>query len=132
MLSAMRGPTSSTFCNSSTLGLFEGFHRSEVLGQKLRGALADHADAQAVDHALQRQLLRVFDFVENVLRRLVAHALQAEQIVFGELVDVGDVLHQAAFGELRDQRVAHAVNIHDAARGEVQDGSEQFGRDSWH
>ena len=45
---------------------------------------------------------------------------------FRQVVDVGNVLDQAALDQLCDQRFAHAVDVHDAARGEVQNGSEQF------
>ena len=88
MLAAMRGPTSSTclqfgqaffgirLCGS----LNQRIHRSEVLRQKFRGALAHEAHAEPEQHALQRQFFRSLDFIENVLRRLVAHALQREQV----------------------------------------------------
>ena len=97
-----------------------------MLGQELRRALADHANSEAVDDALERQLLRIFNLVENVLRRLVGEALQTQQILLGEVVDVSDVLDQAAIDELHDQRFAHAVNIHHTARREVQNRAEQF------
>ena len=71
-----------------------------MLGEELRRALANHSNAETVDHSLQRQLLRGFDLIENILRGFIAHALQAEQVGFRQFVDVGDILHQAALGKL--------------------------------
>ena len=108
-------------------GAGQGFHRSEMLGQELRRAFAHHPNSQSVDHSLQWQLLRIFDLVENVLRRLIGEALQAQQIFLREVINVGDILDQSFFNQLVDERFAHAVDIHDAARGEMQNRSQQFG-----
>ena len=85
-----------------------------MLGQELRRALTDKTDAKTVDHAFQRQLLRALDFIQNILRGLFAHAFELQQIGLSQFVNVGDVFHHAALGKLIDQRVAYAVNIHDA------------------
>ena len=69
-----------------------------------------------------------FDLVENVLRRLLAHAFEREQLVEREGVDVGDGFHQPTIDELVDERVAHALDVHHAARGEVQDALAQLRR----
>src|SRR5580704_13049071 len=95
--------------------------------QELRRAFADETDAEAVDHALEGQLLGAFDLIENVLGGFVAHPIERQQVFFGQLVDIGDVLYQLAVGELSDQSVSQAINVHDAARREVQDGLTEFG-----
>ena len=94
----------------------------------MRRALADEANSQSVNHPLQRQLLRVLDLAQNVLRRLLAHALQLEQFVFRQAVEIGDVFHQPGFDQLIDQRVAHAIDVHHPARGEVANALAQLGR----
>ena len=38
-------------------GIHQRIHRTEMLSQKLRRAFAHEANAEAVDHALQRQFL---------------------------------------------------------------------------
>ena len=45
-----------------------------------------------------------------------------------EIVDVRHAFHQASIDELLDQRLAHSVDVHDAARREVQDRFFQAGR----
>ena len=94
----------------------------------MRCAFANKADAQAIDHPLQSQLLGIFNFLQYIFRRLVAHALEAEQLAFRQLVNVGNIFHHALVCELRDQRVAHAVNVHHSPRGEMQNRLSQFGR----
>ncbi len=99
-----------------------------MLSQEFGGALADEADAQSINHAFQRQLAAGGDLVEHVLGGLFAHALELQEVVAGEAIEVGDVLDHAAVGELVDQSVAHALDVHYSARGEVEDGFAQLGR----
>ena len=53
------------------------------------------------------------------------------KLLFGEIVKIGDALHHAAIHQLIHQRIAHAIDIHHAARGEVQNGFLQPRRDNW-
>src|SRR3984885_7451926 len=98
-----------------------------MLGQKLRRSLTHHANTETVDHAFQGQYLRILDLVQNVLCGFISHALEAEQISLGKLVNVGNVLHEPALGKLIYQRVSHAVDIHYSTRSKMQDGLPQFG-----
>ena len=58
--------------------------------------------------------------------QIFAHPLEFEQIRFGELVNIGYVLDQAAIAKLVHQSITQAVNVHHTARGEVQDGLAQL------
>src|SRR5690349_15856908 len=108
-------------------GLHHRVERAKVLRQEFSGALAHEADAQAVDNALQREFARRLNFVENVLGGLVAHALKFQQVQLGEAVNVGDILHQPAFRELIDQRIAHAFDVHDRTGSKVENAFAKLG-----
>ena len=57
----------------------------------------------------------------NVGRRFRPHAVQRHQLLERQIVQIRHALHQAAVHQLIDQRVAHAIDIHHAARSEMQD-----------
>ena len=57
-----------------------------MLGQKLSGALTNKAYSEAVDYALERQLLGTLDLIKNILSRLIAHAFELEQVGLRQLV----------------------------------------------
>ena len=58
---------------------------------------------------------------------LSAKRSRLSRVGFRQLVNVGNILHQPALGQLRNQRVPHAIDIHHSARGEVQNRSQQLG-----
>jgi hypothetical protein len=64
--------------------------------------------------------LGVLDIAQNVGGRFGAHALQREQLLGGERIQIGHAVGQAAIHQLIHQRLAHAIDIHHAARGEMQ------------
>src|SRR5215472_11420940 len=99
-----------------------------MFSQELRRPLTHKTDSQAEDHALQRQLSRLLDFGKQVLGGLVPNPFEGQRLGFVQLVDVGDVFDQPAVGQLVDQGLAHAFNIHHRAGGEVKNGFPQFGR----
>ena len=107
-----------------------GFHdrvqRAEMLRQKLCGALANKPCPQTVNDALKRKPLGGFDLRQHVFRRLLAHALELQQVVFCQLVEIGDILDQASFGKLIYQGIAEAVDIHDVTRGKMQNRALQL------
>src|SRR6185312_2309979 len=86
-----------------------------------RGAFAHERDAQAVEYARQRRAARRVDIGENLLGRLLAHALERHQVVEFQIVKIGNVLYQAFAHQLIHQRFAHPVDVHYAARGPMQD-----------
>ena len=86
-----------------------------MFGQELCCTFSDKADAQAIYDSLQRQLLGIFNFSQNILCRLGAHAIETQQLILCHLVNISNVFHHAFLGELRNQRVAHAINVHHSA-----------------
>ncbi len=102
-------------------GRGELFHRAEMRGEKLRGALADEANADAVDQALEAVLFAGGDFVEQILRGFFGHALEIGERFEIELVEIGEILHQILFDELVDDFFAEAVDIHGVAAGKMQE-----------
>ncbi len=59
---------------------------------------------------------------QQVLRRLLAHALQRQQAGQAEPVQVRQGLDDAGVHQLVDQLLAQALDVHRAALGEVQQG----------
>src|SRR5438445_621292 len=87
------------------------------------GDLLPHArDAQGVDETLELALSRTLNAFEYVLRGLLRHALEAREGLDIQAVQVGRAFHQVALDELVDQLLAQALDIHGAARGEMQQG----------
>src|SRR3989454_746811 len=87
------------------------------------GDLLPHArDAQGVDETLELALSRTLNAFEYVLRGLLRHALEAREGLDIQAVQVGGAFHQVALDELVDQLLAQALDIHGAARGEMQQG----------
>jgi hypothetical protein len=94
-------------------------HIAECIRQELRRSLADKRDAQAIQDPRQRLLPRRFDILQKLLGRFLAHALQRDQIVERQPVEIGDVLDQSAVDQLRYQGLPHSVDIHNTPRGEM-------------
>src|SRR6266404_5214545 len=106
--------------------LHDRVDRSEIFSKELRRALADKPYTQTKNYAFERQLFGSLNFSEHILCRLLAHALEFQQIVLSETVKVSDILHHAALGKLVHKSVAEPVNVHDVARGEMQNRSLEF------
>ena len=81
MLWATLGPTSSAFCNSSSLGCGDLVQIAKIFCQKLRGALADKRNSQSIQDPRQRRLARRVDILEDFLGRFLAHALEPHQLL---------------------------------------------------
>ena len=71
-------------------------HAAEVPRQRLRRDLAHVAHAQAEEDAREPLLFGRLDAVQQVLRGLLLEALQRQQLLFGQRVDVAHVVHHAA------------------------------------
>ncbi len=91
-------------------------------GQVLGGGFADIADAQRVDQPRQRGVLRCLDGGDDILRRLLAHAIEAGQRRGVQPVEVSGALHPVAIDQLIHQLLAEALDVQRAARSEVQNG----------
>ena len=61
--------------------------------------------------------------VDHVLRALLAHALEAGDLLGGEVVEIGHVFHEALRHELVDERLAEVIDRHRRAAREVEDAA---------
>jgi hypothetical protein len=93
---------------------------AEVPRQVLRRRLADMADAEAVEEPSQRRGAAAGDPGDEVGRALLAHPLEALQLLLRQGVDVGERAHQAAVHQLVDHLLAQALDVEGAAAGEVE------------
>ena len=118
MAAATSGPTSRTAVSSSSDAAISAVERPEVLRQRRGGRLAHLADAERDEEAGQRGLLAALELRQQVLGRLLAHALEADQRRLVEVVEIGEVAHQAALDQLVDQLLAEPLDVHRAARPE--------------
>src|SRR5207253_8118991 len=64
-------------------------------------------------------LFRALERGEQVVDRLVAHALQREPLLAGQRVEIGGRLDQPALDQLRAGLVAETLDVHRPPRGEV-------------
>ena len=98
----------------------DGVELSEVPGDVFRGDFPDIADSQRVDEPRERRLAALLDRGDHVRRRLLGHAVELRQLGEPERVEVRGRVHDAAIDELVDELVAQALDVHGAARGEMQ------------
>ena len=101
---------------------------AEVLGQVLGRALAHMADAQTEQEAAQGGVPALRDRVHQVLRALLAHAVQRGELGKAQRVQVGQRAQDAGVHQLVDQLVAQAFDVHHAAAGKVQQRLLALGR----
>ena len=78
-------------------------------GEQFGHLRADVQDAECEEDAGQGALLAGLDVGEDAGGELVAHAVQLNQLLSGEAIDVGDVGHQAAVDEDAAPALAQAV-----------------------
>ena len=70
------------------------------------------------EEAIERAVLRSLERGDEVLRRFLAHPLEAGQGCLVEPVEVGEAVNQAAVDELVDELGPQAVDVHRVAVGE--------------
>ena len=90
--------------------------RAEVLRQRGGRRLADLPDAERHQEAGEGGLLAALELGAQVLGRLLAHALEPDERRLVEVVEVGEVAHQAALDQLIDQLLAETLDVEGAAR----------------
>jgi hypothetical protein len=96
-------------------------HVPELPGQDLCHVFAHVADAEGEEQALQRRVLRAGDSGDQVFRGLVGKALELEELLLRDGVQIGRVPDQPCIQELGDDLVAEAFDVHPAAGDEVPD-----------
>ncbi len=90
----------------------DGVHRPERARQQLGILIPDVANAQRKQHPRQRPAFARGDVVEQVLGALVAHALEHDQLLPGELVDVAGVVDQLLLDQRPRQLFADGFDVH--------------------
>ena len=63
----------------------------------------------------------LLDGSEEVFGQLVPHPLETHEVVPRQVIEVGHVIHQAEPQELLDVLLPQPVDVHGAARGEMDD-----------
>ena len=108
----------------------ERVDRAEMLGDNAGGRRADVMNAQPGQHAGQAAALWRLDAGEQVVGLLFAHAFEREHGVAlaVQREDVAERIEQAGVGQLVDDFLAHAFDVHLAAAGEVDDPFAELGR----
>ena len=102
---------------------------SKVVRQQAGHRPADMADAERNQKPQQRCRLAGLDPVKQVLRRLVRKALQGQQLLLGQVVQVRRILDQFAVDQLLQRRVAKALDVERA--NEVAKVFEDLGGAQW-
>ena len=92
--------------------------RPELLRQRGGGGFADLPDAESDQEAGQGGSLAPFELRQQVLRRLLAHALERDQRGRVEVIEIGQIPHEAALDELVHQLLPEPVDVERAARAE--------------
>src|SRR5262249_3307280 len=90
----------------------------ELAGEQFGDVDADVADRQSGQNPRQSTALAGLDAVEQVLGRLLAHALQVGELSEAEAVNVRERGHQARFHPLVHDGIPQALDIHGVAVSE--------------
>src|SRR6266545_6471 len=111
-------------------GLGDAVQASEMAGQQRGRAVAHEADGQPDQEAPQLTILAGFDPGQEVVRGLLRHALEADEVVAPvlQVVQVGEVLDQALLEELMDEDLAQPLDVHGLAPREVLEALLDLGR----
>src|SRR5690606_1711052 len=90
-------------------------------GQQLGGFFADVGNAQRIDKACQRRFAACIDGVEQVAGGNFGETFQLDDLLMGQAVKIRRGIDQTPVHQLFDDLVAQAIDIHGAARYEVDD-----------
>src|SRR5262249_56964479 len=91
----------------------------EGAGEQLGARAADVADPECDEEARERRGARALEAREQVLRGLLAHALELRERRRVEGEDVGEAAHEAALDELVDELLAEPLDVERSALREV-------------
>ena len=109
-------------------GSEDGVQIGKTAAEGLGDTRADVQDSQAVKHPPHVAGFAGLDAVQEIARGFLAHPFEVRQFVKLQPVKVGDVAHQTAFDQLRDERFAAAFDVHRAARTPMLDPAADLGR----
>ncbi len=101
--------------------------RTEAIRQ-ISGGLAAHVgNAQREQKRVQRAVAALFNGGDQVLRPLLLKAVQRQQIVGGQAVQVGAVPQAQPVVEQLRRLVREGINVHGVAAGEVAEARHGLG-----
>src|SRR5262249_17443857 len=104
-------------CDLLFTRLQQRVHAGKSLSDGERHAFADALDAESGEESGQSPTFAGLDAGKQILRFFLAHALQRQQLLLVQAVNVRNRRHQFAFDQLLSQFFAEAVDLHAAALG---------------
>src|SRR5680860_623314 len=102
-------------------GRLDGVKTAEGPGEGLRRGRAHVADVDPDQHTSQSLRLGFFDRLDQVRRGHLTDALQGDELVGGERVDVTGIVEKTRLHELADTLLAQTLDVHGRATREVDD-----------
>src|SRR6202049_2819602 len=90
-----------------------------MLRQQLCGNRPDVTDSKRVQQSLEWLRLRRLYCGDQRIGALVGVALQLEELIFRDRVEISRIANEAGAHELFDAGVRKPANVHRAARGEM-------------
>ena len=127
MLAATISPTSGMAVSSSCERGLQRVQRAEAVGQILGGLAAHVGNAQREQERIQRAMAALVNGGDQVLRPLLLKAVQRQQIVGGQAVQVGAVPQAQPVVEQLRRLVREGINVHGVAAGEVAEARHGLG-----
>ena len=101
------------------ISLHQGSEVAEVRCKRDRGRLSHLADTEREQEPGQRGLTRLGERSQQVVRRLLPHAIESGERRSVELEEISRRLHEIGVHQLLHQPLAETLDIEGAARGEV-------------
>src|SRR5262249_52247885 len=96
-------------------------HRTEFLSQFVGHAVRYHSDSKPGEQPCQAALFAGRNLLEQFLRSLLSHALQAFELLRGHSVQVGEILDESLLNQLVDELLAEPANVHGSPPSELQE-----------
>ena len=93
-------------------GLGKLFEGPQALGQQLGHRFPHMANAQRKQHALKRNRLARSQTVQQVVHRLLGHALQRQQLIRRQGVQVRHISKEAGVHQLRHGLFPKPIHVH--------------------
>ena len=85
---------------------------TKITGKIVGRNHANLTDAESINKASKRRVLRFLKSVQYVLRTFLSHTLKPGNIFNGQMKQIIESVNQARFDHLLDQLIAQAFNVH--------------------
>ena len=100
---------------------------AQALGQQLCHRLPHVADAQREQDTLKRNRLALGQAVQKVVHRFLGHALQRQQLICGQGVQIRHIPKEAGVHQLRHGFFPEPIHIHGLPRDEMLNAASHLG-----